>query len=180
MKYVPFLIGGALLLWAILFGVQRMDAARRGVCGEQQRILDPAEIKQAAVRHELKTFPPSVPVSLEDLGEGRSVQTWAVPANAERFASVDDFLTRLPDGAHIEQGGADGKRLSGPSALLGVEYYLVRLHYPVRFEQDGKIRSIPHESYVSVTRCGKVVTYGTPLDPLKAGVDFGVYRTSTC
>ncbi|WP_193069451.1 hypothetical protein, partial [Pseudomonas sp. K5] len=82
MKYVPFLIGGALLLWAILFGVQRMDAARRGVCGEQQRILDPAEIKQAAVRHELKTFPPSVPVNLEDLGEGRSVQTWAVPANA--------------------------------------------------------------------------------------------------
>ena len=103
-----------------------------------------------------------------------------MPANAERFASVDDFLTRLPDGAHIEQGGADGKRLSGLSALLGVEYYLVRLHYPVRFEQDGKIRSIPHESYVSVTRCGKVVTYGTPLDPLKAGVDFGVYRTSTC
>lgn len=158
MKYVPFLIGGALLLWAILVGGQRMDAARRGVCGEQQRILDPAEIKQAAVRHELKTFPPSVPVSLEDLGEGRTVQTWAVPANAERFASVDDFLTRLPDGARIVQGGADGKPLSGLSALFGVEYYLVRLHYPVRFEQDGKIRSIPHESYVSVTRCGKVMT----------------------
>ncbi|WNH49717.1 hypothetical protein PDM28_05225 [Stenotrophomonas aracearum] len=157
MKTILSLAAGLTLLLIALSGWHRIDMAGRGYCFEQQRVLAAEEIERAAILHELKKFPPSVPVKTEWLGEGRSVQTWAVPRSAEPFSGVDDYLSRNPGGVQIVQGGAHARAAGLLSRLIGDEFYIVSLRYPVRFSEDGKARTIPHEGFVIVSRCGKVV-----------------------
>jgi hypothetical protein len=151
------LLISSIVLLQVVFVVP-LVLAYHGYCFAQRRIVPAQEIQRAAIAHVLATYPPSIELSRREGAHGNDTVTRGRPAHPVRFAGVDDFIALHPHGCRIVPRGWEGYAPSALSRMAGVEFYIVRLHYPVRFHENGRLRSVMHERFVTVDRCAHVVT----------------------
>ncbi|WNH49718.1 hypothetical protein PDM28_05230 [Stenotrophomonas aracearum] len=156
LKKTALLIGGLGLVRASVLAV--VVLAWQGYCFEQRRFVPAREIERAAIESVLASYPPSVELARWRQKDGNLSVTYGRPSHPVTIAGVDHFLTLNPDACQMVARGWEGHAPSPLTRLLGYETYIVRLRYLVRFYENGTLRAVPHERFVSVDRCGRVVS----------------------
>ncbi|WP_315385767.1 hypothetical protein [uncultured Stenotrophomonas sp.] len=156
LKKTALLIGTLGLLRACVLAV--VVLAWQGYCFEQRRFVPAGEIERAAIESMLASYPPSVELARWRQKDGNLSVTYGVPSHPVTFAGVDHFLALNPGACQMVARGWEGHAPSPISRLLGYETYIVRLRYPVRFHENGGMRAVPEERFVSVDRCGRVIS----------------------
>ncbi|WNH49716.1 hypothetical protein PDM28_05220 [Stenotrophomonas aracearum] len=156
LKRTALLIGVLTMVRACV--VASVVLAWQGYCFEQRRFVPAQEIERAAIESLLASYPPSVELARQRQPDGNLAVTYGPPSHPMMFAGVDHFLALNPGACQMVPRGWEGHAPSQVSRLLGTETFIVRLRYPVRFYENGRLRAVPDEHFVSVNRCGEVIT----------------------
>ena len=156
LKRTALLIGVLTMVRACV--VALVVLAWQGYCFEQRRFVPAQEIERVAIASVLASYPPSVELARWRQKDGNMSVTYGRPSHPVTFTGVDHFLALNPHACQMVARGWEGHAPSPISRLLGYETYIVRLRYPVRFYENGRLRAVPDEHFVSVNRCGRFVT----------------------
>jgi hypothetical protein len=111
----------------------------------------------AAALRVIQTYPPSIELRSRNLGGGKSVVTYGRPPNTIPYKSISEFYAVNPKCCELVDRDAEGWQPSLLDKLLGLHSHIVRVRYAIRkVEPGGTVVTTPHETFIVLTRSGKV------------------------